>query len=143
MPVGAYAVERDVELDTGELGRVGGGRLVAAELRRHRVPDRTGRLQMGGGEAVVGLLVVERHAALVAVPQVHVAPVGQLRPDQLVGAPDGRAAAEGDVGGAAHVARRVERGGDDLCGPARGPLGVGAPAHDWLAHVAGIPPGGE
>ena len=85
---------------------------------------------------MIGLVIVERHTALVAVPQVHVAPVGQQRAEQLVGAPDGRAAAEGDVGDAAHSARRVERGGDDLGGAGRGLLGVGAPAHDWLAHAA-------
>jgi hypothetical protein len=41
--VGAHAVERDIQIDLGELGGVGGGRCVAPELRRNRMPDRVGR----------------------------------------------------------------------------------------------------
>ena len=42
VPVGPHAVDRDVERDVGDLLGVGGGRLVAAEVRRHRVPRRVG-----------------------------------------------------------------------------------------------------
>ena len=53
VPVGPHAVERDVEHGVGDLLGVGGGGLVAAELRRHRMPRRLGGVEVrrwrGGG----------------------------------------------------------------------------------------------
>src|SRR4051794_11701255 len=106
MAVRADAEEDEVERGPAQLLLVRlrgqGGAELAADAVHRRLATRGEALEeVLADEAEVRVLVLRRHGALVAEPDVRAAPVRLERGGELVGAAGGRAAAERDVASAA------------------------------------------
>ncbi len=93
--------------------------------------------QVVDDQLVVAVGVVERHAALVAEPEVDAAPVVHELREQAVGGGRRAAARDGDVGDATLGARVGDHGDDPLGGGAGSGLGVAGDGQ--LDHQAACP----